>query len=52
MNLQARSDAIRDLLSGTGVLLVAGLLGAELNSLVESILLLGSTVLTRGGHRK
>ena len=48
-HLQARSDAIRDLLGGTGVLLVAGLLGAELDSLVEGVLLLRST-LAGSGH--
>lgn len=50
MHLQAGSDAVGDLLNGSGVLLVASLLGAERNSLVESVLLRSTSVLTRGGH--
>ena len=48
--LQARSDAVRNLLGRAGVLLVAGLLGAPLDSLVKAILLRGASVLLRGGH--
>lgn len=49
-HLQARSDAVRDLLGGAGALLVAKLLLAELDGLVEGVLLASAGVLLGCGH--
>lgn len=49
-NLQARSDAIRDLFGSAGVLFVAGLLAGPLNTLVESVLLRSTVVRLRSRH--